>query len=157
MKKAFLKAKAQISPDVLREADLARKTLSADLTEIPQEEIQMVQALTGHADYYTPIKAWRSKKYIAMLYRTVSAQYPGMLRLTVQSSRLRADGKYDDGLTWDELHKIKAAVGFMDWYAVEIYPPIVDVVNDCNMRHLWLLPEPLAIGMVGPEGWHNQS
>lgn len=45
-----------------------------------------------------------------------------------------------DGITWDDLQWLKAAVGFGDREAVEVFPRDCDVVNVANMRHLWVLP-----------------
>jgi hypothetical protein len=44
-------------------------------------------------------------------------------------------------MTFDELQAIKSAVGYGDSCAVEIYPEDSDLVNDANMRHLWVLQE----------------
>lgn len=53
---------------------------------------------------------------------------------------------YDDGewpeLNWEDLQQAKQECGFGSSWAVELYPPDIDVVNVANMRHLWLVPEP---------------
>lgn len=51
-----------------------------------------------------------------------------------------------DQITWDQLQTIKSELGFGDWYAVEVYPANADLVNDANMRHLWMLETRLSIG-----------
>lgn len=106
----------------------------ADLTPVPPSEWPPV----------TPpglVEVWRSRDYLVQLVRE-----PAGLRLSVNSTRVRPDGRWDDGLTWDELQAIKRQIGLGDCYAVEVYPPDRDVVNVANMRHLWILPEPLPIG-----------
>lgn len=50
----------------------------------------------------------------------------------------RHDGK--DGISWDDLQKIKNECAGEDSVAVEIYPKENDVVNETNMRHLWVMP-----------------
>jgi hypothetical protein len=35
---------------------------------------------------------------------------------------------------------------------VEIYPRDRDIVNIANMRHLWVMAEPLALGWFAAEG-----
>ena len=55
--------------------------------------------------------------------------------LTVQ----RTDGK--DGITWDQLQRIKNEYLGPHAAAVEFYPPDTRVVNELNMRHLWEVPE----------------
>lgn len=47
-----------------------------------------------------------------------------------------------DGITWDELHAVKVEVFGPDTWCVEHYPSADELVNEVNMRHLWL---------VGPE------
>lgn len=70
----------------------------------------------------------------------------GVQRISANRTTARSDGRWDDGLTWDEMQEIKRQIGMADKYAVEIYPRDRDVVNVANMRHLWVLDEPLHIG-----------
>lgn len=93
-----------------------------------------------------PIKAWRSRKFIVQLYEEGTPDYPKLMRLTVNRTKAKADGRWRDELTWDELQTIKREVGFGNWYAVEVYPPDRSIVNVANLRHLWMLPAPLGIG-----------
>lgn len=86
-----------------------------------------------------PAKVWLSRRYLVYLYPEAN----GVQRLTVCRAAVGDDGRWQDGITWDELQAIKAAVGFGDAEAVEIYPADRDVVNVANFRHLWILPEPL--------------
>jgi hypothetical protein len=92
-----------------------------------------------------PVQAWRSRKYLVQLWDEPS-EYQRMMRLSVCRVMQNANGRWQDGLTWDELQAIKREVGYGDWYAIEIYPRDEDVVNVANFRHLWLLPVPLPIG-----------
>ncbi len=39
-----------------------------------------------------------------------------------------------------------------DAFAVEFYPPVIDVVDESNMRHLWEVPPSLL-----PFGLHTRS
>lgn len=66
-----------------------------------------------------------------------------VIRLTVNTTSIGKSGRWKDGVTWDALQDIKGAVGYADRDAVEVYPSQRDVVNVANMRHLWILPEPL--------------
>jgi hypothetical protein len=93
-----------------------------------------------------PAQVWVNKKYLVQLYEVINVQFPGLLRLSICRTTQNGQGRWLDGLTWDDLHAIKAEVGFQDWYAVEVYPKQGDVVNVANMRHLWLLPYSLTIG-----------
>lgn len=117
------------------------------LTLIPPDEFP---ADTGER---LPVLAWYSNRYMAQLYNEDMPQFPYLVRLSVTRVKLNKTGAaWQDGLTWDELQSIKREVGYGDWYGMEIYPPDKDTVNVANMRHLWLLPIPLAIGWFGEDG-----
>lgn len=84
-----------------------------------------------------PVAVWRSRYHLAVLY-----QEPGKAaqRLSVCRAAIGDDGRFADGLSWDELQEVKNECGFEDRDAIEIYPRNADVVNVSNMRHLWILP-----------------
>lgn len=86
----------------------------------------------------TVLRAWRSRFYVAVLYR----QDNGFTRLTVNRTELDDRGDYRADLTWDELMDVKEEVGLGDVWAVEVFPPLEHLVNVANMRHLWLLDGP---------------
>ena len=60
-------------------------------------------------------------------------------------------GRWKDGITWDDLQRIKSEAGYGDRQAVEIFPENSNVVNVANMLHLWVLPEAL------PFAWSKES
>jgi len=93
-----------------------------------------------------PNAVYRSRHYLVQIYIEDNPTYPGLLRMSVCRSKLEVGGRWQDGITWDELQSIKNEIGLGEFYAVEIYPPDRDVVNVANMRHLWILKSPLAIG-----------
>ncbi|WP_369586577.1 DUF7694 domain-containing protein [Kingella oralis] len=64
-------------------------------------------------------------------------------RITVNRTHKNQDGRWADGITWDELMDIKTAIGYGDSCAIEIYPPVKHLVNVSNMRHLWITEEPV--------------
>lgn len=67
----------------------------------------------------------------------------GAVRLTVNRVKRKADlSSWQDGITWDELQRLKTEAGYGDAFAVEVYPADEDLVAVANMRHLWVLPEP---------------
>jgi len=49
-------------------------------------------------------------------------------------------------LSWQQVWQAFAAV-YPDRWAIELYPPAAELVNDAHVYHLWLLPE----GWVPPE------
>lgn len=113
------------------------QALPEHLTPVLPDEFPVMKPL--------PLKVWRSRKYLVQLWDEPSEDQR-MMRLSICRVKQNVNGRWQDGLTWDELQVIKREVGFGDWYAVEIYPRDEDVVNVANFRHLWLLPVPLPIG-----------
>lgn len=94
----------------------------------------------------SPIRQWQSRDYLAQLYR----DHNGYQRLTVNRVTQTRKGQWDEGITWDELQRIKQeTVG--DVWAVEVYPTQEDLVNVSNMRHLWILPTRPAYA------WHDKE
>lgn len=112
------------------------------LIEVPREEWP---AMTGWEA--VPLRVWRSADYLAVLYMDKA---DGLRRLTVNStrrmrvplSRKRSGTDWRDGITWDELQRIKNECLGEDVWCVEVYPAQDDVVDVANMRHLWVLDGP---------------
>lgn len=98
----------------------------------------------GYTEY--PIAVWRSREFLAQVFEAPALGGTEVRRLTVNRVTMRADGHWDQDIAWDDLQRVKRETGHGDWYAVEIYPRDRDVVHVANMRHLWLLAEPLALG-----------
>lgn len=113
----------------------------ARLTEIPRETWPPYPN-PAHA----PTKVWQSRKYLVQLFDETPLQNIDTRRMSVNRVTIGDDGRWDAGLSWDELQDIKREIGFGDWYGLEIYPRDGDVVNDANMRHIWLLAVPLPLG-----------
>lgn len=93
-----------------------------------------------------PEAVWCSREYLVQQYWEPAFQGIEVRRLTVNRVTIGTDGHWDSNITWDELQRIKRETGHGDWYAIEVYPRDRDVVHVANMRHLWLLAEPLPIG-----------
>lgn len=73
-----------------------------------------------------------------MLYVHESMRRLSVLRVTTQKD------DWADEITWDQLQRVKRECGFGEVDAVEVYPRDSDVVNVANIRHLWLMDEPVA-------------
>lgn len=115
-----------------------RLLLADYLEEVPAEELP---------DFLVSLlKVWRSRRYLVQLFAIASPTYPELVRLSVSRVTLQSNGRWRDGLSWDELYTIKTETGFENWYGFEVYPRACDLINIANMRHLWLIPEPLGIG-----------
>jgi len=54
--------------------------------------------------------------------------------------------RYDgaDGIPWDDLWRIKNAVAGREALAIEVYPPLTQLVASENIRHLWVISDPVA-------------
>lgn len=96
-----------------------------------------------------PIALWRSRHYLAAVYEEKWIGDTEIRRLSVNRVTLGRDGRWEQFIPWDDLQLCKHETGHGDWYGIEIYPRDRDLVNVANMRHLWLLSEPLAIGWFG--------
>lgn len=87
--------------------------------------------------------ALRSRDFLVQVF--AAERRPGVLaRMSISRTALNASGtRWEQGISWDELQRLKAEAGYADFDAVEIYPSAADVVNVANMRHLWVMAEPL--------------
>lgn len=113
----------------------------AELAEVPESDWP-----PPRAGVERPIAIWRSRHYLAMLYAAPAFNGIEVRRLTINRAMLRRDGHYEEYIPWDDLQRCKRETGHGHWYAVEVYPRDRDLVAVANMRHLWLLAEPLGIG-----------
>jgi hypothetical protein len=64
-------------------------------------------------------------------------------------------GNFLDGISWEELQRLKNQCGFADKDAVEIFPRHYDAVNVANMRHLWIMDDPVSFAWRSTQ--HQQS
>lgn len=82
----------------------------------------------------------RSREFLVQEF---DAPAPAFVRLSVNRTAVNGD-RWEDGISWDDLQRIKAECGYPMADAVEVYPAQGDEVNVANMRHLWVLREKLA-------------
>ena len=85
------------------------------------------------------IAAWRSNEFLVQVFDEAQ----GIIRITVNRTEIGIDGEWKDGITWEQLQKIKDTIGYIEYDAVELYPAHKDVVRVHHMRHLWVMPAPL--------------
>ena len=97
----------------------------------------------------SPDEAWVDDKNLFLVQR-----FSGKCeRLTINRqsyTKFREKIVWDEGITWDELQEIKDSLGYQDKWMVEVHPPKKHIVNDANMRHLWLLDKDPKYG------WRNE-
>lgn len=92
-------------------------------------------------------RVFRSKDFLVQIF----GEADGMVRISINRTVLDGD-RWQDGITWDDLQRIKSQAGYADRVAVEIYPTDANVVDVANLRHLWVYPE----GMKLPFGWERK-
>lgn len=128
-----LKLLAKTDPRAFREmrkvAQKAARELPAELTPIPENQFKNRTSVPM-------IAAWSSRKWLVQVY-----DENGHIRISVNKVAVLPDGNWEAGITWDDLMEIKAAIGYRESWAVEVYPPPERVVNVANMRHLWIVPQ----------------
>lgn len=90
---------------------------------------------------------WRSREFLVQAFKEAG----GVMRLSINRTTLNGSGRWVDGITWDEVQRLKRECGFGDRWAVEVFPADAEIVNVANVRHIWLLPEPPAFA------WHSKS
>lgn len=86
----------------------------------------------------TPVEVWRSCQFLAQVFPAKdNAQ-----RISICRTELDISGNWRADIAWDDLQQIKNECGFVDRWAVEIFPPAEELVNVANMRHLWITQYP---------------
>lgn len=113
------------------------------LTELPEEKWMPLPGAENNGRYAVFV----SNRFMAQIFEAED----GILRVSVNRTMIRDDGKWDDRISWDELMEVKSEIGFRDRDAVEILPREYDTVNVSNMRHIWILPELL------PYAWRRDG
>ncbi len=118
------------------------RTYPVELREWPRDEWppDLAAAVRFTAK---PQRVWRSRGFVAVLFLEGAQE-----RLSVNRTTVDHQGRFEDGITWDELMRVKAEAGLGDRWAVEVFPPTPQIVNVSNMRHLWLLPSAPSFGWV---------
>jgi hypothetical protein len=85
------------------------------------------------------VSVWRSSAFLVQVFSEgVHGEFGSVLRITVNRTAIDSSGAWIEGITWDELQKIKRDVGYGSCWGIEWFPPDADVVNVANMRHLWV-------------------
>lgn len=98
------------------------------------QEVPVEAGATSVDGRSRPCRAWRSRSFLAVLWCAPS----GQLCLSVNRTMIDGNGDWLDGITWDELLRVKSECGLGLLWGVEAYPPALEVMHDANMRHLFL-------------------
>lgn len=103
----------------------------------------------GRRPLPTLVRAVRNRDFLVQVYAN---EHPLVLaRLSINRAYVDRSGQWLDGITWDQLQAIKNQLGYAGHDAVEVFPREGKLVNVANLRHLWVLHEPLAFAW-GAEG-----
>ncbi len=122
-----------------RRLSLARKHLretnalyGIGMTEVPTELWPECES--------KPDKVWRSSQFLVQGFREEGIE----MRLSVCRTEIDDNGQWRADIGWEELQGIKDGCGFAGCDAVEVYPRARDVVNVANLRHLWIMRNPVS-------------
>lgn len=117
-----------------------RKHIQKESSVFPLNEFVSV-ALPEHyeGNPKAPVEVYRSRNYLVQVYREKN-----LIRLSVNRTDIDDNGEWLDGISWDTLQQIKNKLGYTDKDAIEVYPKESDVVNVANIRHLFIMDEPLS-------------
>jgi hypothetical protein len=91
-------------------------------------------------------KAIRNRDFCVQLFHQMTEEFGLVVRMSVNRTNINSQGKWEDGITWDELQKVKSGCGYGECMAIEIYPEDSELVTDANMRHLFILNSRLSFG-----------
>lgn len=128
----------------LRRAIVAEnRTWPKELRQVPKEEWPP----SSLPESKRPNEAWRSRDFLCSVYYLAN----GIERLSINRTSHNGE-RFDDGISWDDLQRLKRECGRGDKDAVEIFPADKDIVNVANMRHLFVLPEPFGLTWRKPAG-----
>lgn len=80
---------------------------------------------------------WRNKQFTVQIWK-----YEHGIRISVFRNEWDSHTRrYKENITWDELMEIKRAVGYGEFAGFEVYPRDSEIINDANMRHIWINPD----------------
>lgn len=115
----------------------------AHLIEVPRDE---------WPEYVPPglLSAKRSKAYLVQVFNEGRAGV--LVRLSVNRTGVTPRGSWTQDIPWEDLQRLKREAGYGGFDAVEVFPNDANVVNVANIRHLWVMADPLpfAWGAVSP-------
>lgn len=121
------------TPEIRARLHAENMKWGAELAPVPPSSLP-----EGPPGFTRPVEVWRSRTFLVQVF----APRNGAEQVTVNRTSVGDDGRWRDGITWDELQALKRQIGRADAWAVEVYPADAEIENDANMRHLWLVPEP---------------
>lgn len=129
----------QTTREQRRALERANAKLSTVLEMVPHSEWPSYPAKL--------IEVWRSRNFLVQVFK----EGQDVTRLSICRTKVNTSaGRWEEGISWEELQQLKRECGYGGLDAVEVYPADRDVVNVANMRHLWIMAEPL------PFAWRSK-
>lgn len=110
-----------------------RRLAAKENAKRPKALTQLEKAQWPNDGEVKRIAVWCNRDFLVQVFAETDA-----IRLSINRTTLRSDGRWEDDISWDDLQRIKAEVGYRDRTAYEVYPRDHDVVNVANLRHLWI-------------------
>jgi hypothetical protein len=82
--------------------------------------------------HYPVVAGWLNETY--SVQQLEHPTHPGICHLLIK--------RHDNGteFPWRDLQKVKDRFGGQDRWAVEMFPPLAAVVDNKNLRHIWVMP-----------------
>ncbi len=120
-----------------------RRQLERDNAKLPAT-LQMVPR-SEWPDFPWPglIEVWRSRDFLVQVFDDRVATVRA--RLSINRTQINAASeRWVDGISWDDLQRLKNECGFGDYDGVEVFPRDGDVVCVANIRHIFIMEQPLA-------------
>lgn len=121
-----------------RQLDRDNAKQPAKLCDVPREQWPNPAA--------PQLRVLRSRDFLVQEFEATA---PAKVRLSVCRTTL-AGKRWQDGISWDDLQRLKRECGYGDADAIEVFPADADVVNVANMRHLWVMAAPVACAWRKP-------
>lgn len=133
-----------------------RRELERENAKMPEELVYRPREEWPSPDKWPPglVEVWQSRSFLVQIYEPKD----GATRLSVCRTSLGTDStRWKDGITWDDLQRLKRECGRGNLWAVEIFPADRAIVNVANMRHLWLIPAPAFAWNTPTFNWTTPS
>jgi len=130
-----------VSFDMSRaERRAAQRHIAKESAKLPAHLMLVARDQWPNAGPPGLVEVWRSREYLVQVFE---APAPCLVRLSINKTAMSGN-RWAEGLGWEDLQRLKAECGFGGRDAVEVFPHDLDVVNVANMRHLWVMREPLS-------------
>ena len=122
---------------------LASKHMSREAAKYPDNLVQVPKSDWPESanSNKSLVEVWRSRDYLVQIYLEPP---PCFVRLSILRTSLDSAGGWNQDIPWTEIQRLKSECRLGNLDAVEVFPHDKDVVNVANIRHLFVMQEPLS-------------